>query len=387
MTITIEKLRIQIQKARAQLISSVEAWLNTEQGFTQDDKNKWLDAVKSLTSEEMQRKLQASNFPLQRLDQITRVPEVEVIVNDEAQDPELPVPVKEPIDLTRRTYVISPKLENPTLSKLCQLTTLFEQLHHLEELLTPFDLPIPFDDIRLAHAMACSITQEWRFVKKGVNTVAYYTSRAKDVHEQLKRAQAECLNSFQLLEAPLENKLLQFAETLSFFAESLTQAYSLVIDDRILVELWAFTTFRIRAYLPWQDMINQLTTQLFEANGFHHPNLNTLLVNGDSISGIIESVDNQTKKPFTALREEYQLLSNTAEVELQAVCEKLKYMATSINVQQQIGLRRAVIMGTQGLGFFSFFQNLQAIQKASDASLLLDDKTYEESGKSASFSQ
>jgi len=361
MTVTLAKLREQIKNAKSQLIESAENWLSTE--VTKLDpglKLKWVTAIKSLDSASLQQSFQRSEIPLLRLDSLVDMQSTEPTSQGEPT-------LIDQLGVVRREYKVLDSLvldeNNAALIKLAHLTTIMEQLHQLDELLIPaptLETLVPLDGLKLAHEMAVSINKEWRFVEPGFQTINYYTQRSQEVHAQLIMTQRACEASFNELTSPLKINAAQFAETLSFLANIISQAYNAELDNRNFVQ---FLGWRLRAHLPWHRALNQLSTSLFSPMGVTHPN-QSLKIQDQSIKELITSVNDQIRKPYNEIEHQYNKSVISVTNELRKVMSKLNIMSQNLQIQLNLTSRNGdvrYLLSTQKLGLFSFFQSLHAI--------------------------
>lgn len=259
--------------------------------------------------------------------------------------------------LKRNIYKPTANNDNIIFMQISKITTLMEQLHQLEECLSPVVSHVDFNSLKLAEEMAISINKEWRYVVPGAKTVNCYTQRLELAKAQLQQAQEVNSTALELLTGQLDFRTTQFASTLQFFIDSLSEAFALEKDDRI----WLFR--KLTAYRPWHGMLNQLAVNLFGYEGVHYPDEYILRIRESKLKAINSFLDEQLRTPLIELRKQYKTLSEAATLELETVEQKLDVMLCSLNVVQRLGVTRTFALSspTSVMSVYRFFQTVHAL--------------------------
>lgn len=362
MFLTINDLQSQIQLAKKRLYVLAKNWLDTQkEAINSKDKANWLNAFQASTKEAMQEQLKATGFPLIR----------NAILVNQSED-ELPQPSLEqsssliqsenfPEQFNSRTvprviYVCHSGENNQVIKRLCQLTTLMEQLHTLEELTFEVQTNVHFRGLNLAYRMARSINKEWRDVEKGRETVEYYAERLQIAEKQYKLASDFCHECLGIYKEQLDARIMYFNESLNFFVECLAATFSSVKDDRY----W-LTKFLLPS-LPWHSMLNEVATWLFTTNGFTNPTIDSIEVNRSHLKAITEQFAKLMMAPFCSLEKELQGKIEKVEGEQKIARENVYAMSSELDIVIHMQSQRklaALLFPAQPLSMLGFFQGLQ----------------------------
>lgn len=362
MFLTINDLQSQIQLAKKRLYVLAKNWLDTQkEAINSKDKANWLNAFQASTKEAMQEQLKATGFPLIRNAILVNQSEDELPQHSLEQSSSLIHSENFPEQFNSRTvprviYVCHSGENNQVIKRLCQLTTLMEQLHTLEELTFEVQTNVHFRGLNLAYRMARSINKEWRDVEKGRETVEYYAERLQIAEKQYKLASDFCHECLGIYKEQLDARIMYFNESLNFFVECLVAAFSSVKDDRY----W-LTKFLLPS-LPWHSMLNEVATWLFTTNGFTNPTIDSIEVNRSHLKAITEQFVKLMMVPFCSLEKELQGKIEKVENEQKIARENVYAMSLEldivINMQSQRKLA-ALLFPAQPLSMLGFFQGLQ----------------------------
>ncbi|HAU1191157.1 TPA: lpg2637 family Dot/Icm T4SS effector [Legionella pneumophila] len=363
MFLTINDLQSQIQLAKKRLYVLAKNWLETQkEAINSKDKANWLDAFQASTKEEMQERLKATGFPLIRNATLVNQSEDHVPQENLEQSSSLIHSENHPEQFNPRSiprviYVCHSAKKSEVLKRLCQLTTLMEQLHTLEELTFEVQTNVHFNGLNLAYRMARSINKEWRDVEKGRETVAYYSERLQTAEKQYKWASDFCHESLAIYKEQLDARIMYFNESLSFFVECLTDTFSSVKDDRY----W-LTRFLLSP-LPWHNMLNEVASLLLTKNGFTNPTVDSIEVKHPHLKSITERFANLMTAPFVLLEKELQAKMEKAENEQKIARENVQAMSSELDIVVHMQSQRklaALLFPAQPLSMLGFFQGIAA---------------------------
>lgn len=354
MFLTIKELRAQIQIAKEQLIESARIWVDSKKDLIhEEDKNNWLEALQSSSSDLMQDHLRQQGSFLVRQDRI--VSQVPRKYDSEA------VESTEPTLIVRRVYE-SVNDTNEVMSGLGQITTLMEQLHHLDDLLIPLEPYVQLNPLNLVQEMAASIHNELRYVEQGSQTVAHYKQRLKIAQQLFESAQRKNLIAFDHVNEQLNSISIQFAETLRFFASTLSDTYSSTEDTRF----WLIRS--LSAYLPWHGMVHRLATNLFGKDGVIHPDHKLLSIQDQKLESLYNLFVSDHKNPIDHLQKQHSNLCDKIEQKLRILTRRLDSMSNSLDVREMLSLRpgSAILLlpkPNELLGIYNFFRRLDAVSR------------------------
>ena len=356
MFLTIQELRAQIQIAKEQLIESARIWLDSKKDLiNEQDKNNWLEALQSSSSDLMQDHLKQEGSFLVRQDRIvSQVPRKYDSEAVESTDQAL---------IVRRVYesVID---TNEVTSGMCQITTLIEQLHHMDDLLIPLESYVQLNPLNLVHEMTVSIHNELRFTEQGLQTVAHYKQRLNIAQQLFESAQRKNLIALEQVNEQLNILSIQFAETLRFFASSLSDIYSSAEDTRF----WLIRS--LSAYLPWHAMVHQLGTNLFGKDGVIHPDHKLMSIQDQKLVSLYNLFVTDHKNPIDQLQKQHTKLCDEIQQKLIILTRRLDSMGNSLDVRAILSLRPdsgylLMPKPTELLGMYTFFQKLNAVSRVS----------------------
>ncbi|AMQ29032.1 TPA: lpg2637 family Dot/Icm T4SS effector [Legionella pneumophila] len=363
MFLTINDLQSQIQLAKKRLYVLAKNWLDTQkEAINSKDKANWLNAFQASTKETMQERLKATGFPLIRNAILVNQSEDEFPQHSLEQSSSLVHSENLPEQFNSRTvprviYVCHSGENNEVIKKLCQLTTLMEQLHTLDELTFEVQTNVHFRGLNLAYRMARSINKEWRDVEKGRETVEYYAERLQIAEKQYKLASDFCQECLAIYKEQLDARIMYFNESLNFFVECLAAAFSSVKDDRY----W-LTKFLLPS-LPWHSMLNEVATLLFTANGFTNLTIDSIEVNRSHLKAITEQFAKLMMAPFCSLEKELQGKIEKVENEQKIARENVHAMSSELDVVIHMQSQRklaALLFPAQPLSMLGFFQGVAA---------------------------
>lgn len=362
MFLTINDLQSQVQLAKKRLYALAKNWLDTQkEAINSKDKANWLNAFQASTKEAMQEQLKATGFPLIRNAILVNQSEDELPQHSLEQSSSLIHSENFPEQFNSRTvprviYVCHSGENNQVIKRLCQLTTLMEQLHTLEELTFEVQTNVHFRGLNLAYRMARSINKEWRDVEKGRETVEYYAERLQIAEKQYKLASDFCHECLGIYKEQLDARIMYFNESLNFFVECLVAAFSSVKDDRY----W-LTKFLLPS-LPWHSMLNEVATWLFTTNGFTNPTIDSIEVNRSHLKAITEQFAKLMMAPFCSLEKELQGKIEKVENEQKIARENVYAMSSELDIVIHMQSQRklaALLFPAQPLSMLGFFQGLQ----------------------------
>ncbi|HIC7358258.1 TPA: lpg2637 family Dot/Icm T4SS effector [Legionella pneumophila] len=363
MFLTINDLQSQIQLAKKRLYVLAQNWLETQkEAINSKDKANWLDAFQASTKEEMQERLKETGFPLIRNATLVNQSEDDFsqesfeqsssLINSENHSKQFNAR-----RVPRVIYVCHSRENSEILKRLCQLTTLMEQLHTLEELTFEVQTNVQFRGLNLAYRMARSINKEWRDVEKGRETVAYYCERLQTAEKQYKWASDFCHESLAIYKEQLDARIMYFNESLNFFVECLADAFSSVKDDRY----W-LTRFLLSP-LPWHNMLNEIACLLFTKNGFTNPTVDSIEVKRLHLKSITDRFANLMTEPFFLLEKELQTKMEKVDSEHKIARENLQAMTSELDILVHMQSQRelaALVFPAQPLSMLGFFQGIAA---------------------------
>lgn len=363
MFLTINDLQGQIQLAKKRLYVLAKNWLETQKEvINSKDKVNWLNAFQASTKEEMQQILKSTGFPLIR--NVSLVNQSEEAIEQEGLDQSSSLILSENQfgqshlkSVPKVVYVCHSSKNNEVLMRLCQLTTLMEQLHTLEELTSEVQTNVHFRGLNLAYRMARSINKEWRDVEKGRETIDYYSGRLQVAESQYQLASDFCKESLKIYREQLEARIMYFNETLSFFVECLSESFASVKDERYWI-----TRFLLSP-LPWHSMLNEVASILFAKDGFINPTADTLQVGFPRLKSITERYAGLMKMPYVALEQELQTKIEKAENEQKTARVNLQSMSGELDILIHMQSQRqlaALLFPTQPLSMLGFFQGIAA---------------------------
>jgi hypothetical protein len=361
MFLNLSELQARIELIKNQLITSAELWIDTQNDATLNQiKGNWLNAVKSANRDEMQRKLQESDVPLVRTDQLLHSMSVASSSSEPGSSLALEVVDESSKDKYYRS-VYNPVVDEPDTQLIClsQLTTVFEQLHQLSDYLSPLEFQVSFRDLKLAQTMGVSINNEWCYVEKGMQTVRCYAARLQQATQQFEHASAENEKLISLNQIQIDIRTRQFEATLRCLASSVSSAYELEKDTRNrLVRMFS-------AFLPWHAMFHQLLTNLFGTDGVTHPDTDSISFLDSRIIEITTLVQNHNQTPQNAISDEYHRLFQATQSELDKFNRKLETMRGNLVVAEQMGALHhvALFLPTGVTGFYTFFNRLQGMPR------------------------
>lgn len=344
MSSVIKELRKQLKKAKKELACSAQKWLDEQSVLLETcSATDWLDALNASSSEDMQNTLQVVGFPLVRC----------VFLDTDASFS---------THLPQYSYQVSSTGESNELSLLAIITTLMEQLHQLDELLKPVEMPKRFKALDLARSMVQSVNGEWCYVEKGRGTYDYYSDRLATAREQFQKA----CQSHDLLLAQLNGQLdVRYQHcvlTLNYLVELLCMHYSRIPDQRFIMIRW------LADYSSWQRMMINLALSVFGSSDFIHQNPVPLNIRESVCAGIINSLNCEWKQPVVEL--ENQLIKKYTLIS-EGICafeNKLKAMHSELESQEILMSRREtapLLLPTKLLSLHRFSQGFFRLHSSS----------------------
>lgn len=267
---TIKDLHKAIRLAQKEFINSIEIWLET-QPLTPKDRTHWLKVFKARNSAKMQAMLALYQFPLNK--DLTSVRVGFPAIQAEGQSSTALVLAANAghnsVYLQRSIYKVSSQTKNVTLTQLCGLVTLMEQLHILYECSSPLGVSVNLDELSFIESLLINLGLELSDVKAGdYKAFDFYDNRLTFVRELMEKAYQSIDGQLARYQAALDLRVFQFKDTLTFFTEQLHASFKTLPDSR--------NRF-IRAvsrYLPWHQALIDLADNVLGANAYH-PDLGT----------------------------------------------------------------------------------------------------------------
>lgn len=358
MFLTIEEMRQQIKFAKVQLIESAKIWVNSlryiDDCFVADD---WFLALQVQNSDGMEEKLRECGVPLVKRAELMRL-------SFNPQDPFGELSASSSSTLIQLTefnvlkyYYNSCVTDSSLVGQFATLTTLMEQLHQLDNLLSAFEPCVDFKSIHLVHEMARSIQSEWCFVKTSQDTVACYTARLQATKTEFDHATQFNTQAFEQFEQQFNIRLVQFQMTLCSLAQYVVGSFFLVPDNRyVFIRLF-------RAYLPWQAMIHNLGLSVFGKDAVFYPDNNSLDINSERLGDMAALWSREFNQSALLLREQYAKITHEIEVKIKRIERNLDAMDSVLHAQQEMSEQRHAALSTlptQVPLLYGFFQNIQA---------------------------
>lgn len=353
-------MRQQIRFAKAQFIESAKIWVNSlhniDDCFVADD---WFLALQAQNSNDLEQKLREYGVPLLKNVALMPIPfnpqeplgEISLSSSSSTlvQLTEINVP---------KYYYNSNVTDSGLVEQFAKLTTLIEQLHQLDDLLSPFEPCVDFKSLNLTQEMARSIQNEWRYVKTGQDTVASYTARLQTTKTKFDHTTQFHTQAFEQFEQQFNIRLVQFQMTLCSLSQYLADLFFLVPDKRYgFIRLFS-------AYLPWQAMINNLSISVFGKDAVFYPDDNSLDINSERSRDMASLWSREFKRPVLLLRDQFVNRTNEIEVRIKGIERNIEAMNSVLHAQQEMGVKRYTalsLLPTHILPLHGIFQNIEAI--------------------------
>ncbi|WP_133141232.1 hypothetical protein [Legionella waltersii] len=360
MFLSMEELQKQIQLAKAKLSIEIESWLQSQDELTEKEKSHWRDVFSAANRTEMGRLIQEKGLPLFL---ITSLISEKVNLPNRLDQEDIEVPLESPVvpqqdnQILRTVYQRSSTNTSETVSQICELVNIMECLHQLEELSETVESNIDFSSITLAYKMAKNVNKEWQHAAKGRETVLYYSNRLETALQQHQFAKEECNGNLAVYQGQVEARILQFKETLHYFADCLTSSYGHVQDNRNWIARLLF------APISWHQMLKGVAIHSFNATAVVNPNVNSIQINPNYIQAMVEQYARIMRFPVDDFQSKINSRLNDSERQQIIAKENIQSMKSTLDTLSQVYSHprlSPLLLPTRNLTMFGFFRGVVA---------------------------
>jgi len=345
---SLDDIRARIQIARQGFITSIEMWVNeqTMEDFPQEARKKWLAAIRLEKGQDVYDCLRRTGFPMERTEEKVLVPSSDDSQNSTAL-------VLHSTCMESVQYISYPQyIENATesntfvlLPRICQLTTIIEQLLQLGELLNPVVIPTDFDALEAVAEKAHHIFEEWKWIPTDSSDIVdEYTPRVKMVNYQLGTAHLLFCSNFASAEKELDLRGLEFSVKLKFLGLCVTNLYSDVADKTT----WWGTWFGYSS--SWHVALRVLASILFSPDGVEVKNKNSLIIQDRFVRELPQLVEKLMNAPLKRAIDEEAKAFSQAQAHVLVAENCLNTMVSRLALSEE-RLSEATRRVARGVGY------------------------------------